>query len=165
MALYQALIAGNVNELQQLYESRFAQLTETYYKAVDWPGDEEVRWMVGDLEPSKLEVFIVFYKELYFRQAYAMNVITLEERFGSYFNYCAMFNLLLNTAEPIAILLPDQWTRDIIDEFLYQFQPYSLFRLLAIAGKNEYEEECLRLKGNKEVYGSHQAITRVIVQL
>ena len=36
---------------------------------------------------------------------------------------------MLNSDGPVALELPDQWLWDIIDEFIYQFQSYCLWRL------------------------------------
>src|SRR5690242_16383944 len=87
-------------------------------------------------------VFLVLYKELYYRHIYAKLVPSLEHRFESWKNYCDLFNYLLSThprdyclhssfARPddslsssdnkVDLELPHQWVWDIIDEFIYQY--------------------------------------------
>ena len=74
--------------------------------------------------------FLILYKELYFRHIYARvaHAPTFEHRYESYYNYCNLFNFILNNSGPIDRELPNQWLWDIIDEFIYQFQSFSLFR-------------------------------------
>ena len=73
----------------------------------------------------------MLYKELYYRHIYASvtNGPTTTQRFDSYYNYCALFNLILQPEdEPIRLELPNLWLWDIIDEFIYQFQTFAQFR-------------------------------------
>ena len=44
----------------------------------------------------------------------------MEQRFESYYNYCNLFNYILNADGPAPLELPNQWLWDIIDEFIYQ---------------------------------------------
>ncbi|RWS10460.1 eukaryotic translation initiation factor 3 subunit L-like isoform X1 [Dinothrombium tinctorium] len=153
--LYKAVTERNIFEIQNLYESTYAQLTDTYFKSKPWPDENEVTAVVGTRE--NYDVFIIFYKELYFRHIYAKCQPTIEQRCDSYANYCSLFNLLLNAKEPIAIELPNQWLWDIIDEFIYQFQSFSLFRMKASAGKlSDYE--MAQLKDNLKVWNVHSVL-------
>lgn len=155
LRLYKAITERNVYEIHNLYENTFLQLTETYYKERPWPTEGEVVHVVGEREHFK--TFIIFYKELYFRHIYAKCQPTIEQRFESYANYCALFNLLLNDEEPVPIELPNQWLWDIIDEFIYQFQSFSLYRMKANAGKlSEYEVEQLKL--NLPIWNVHSVL-------
>lgn len=70
----------------------------------------------------------------------------IDDRFHSWENSCELFNYLLSISAPIvdfsdltftpvvdsdtppALSLPDQWLWDIIDEFIYQFQSFSVWR-------------------------------------
>ena len=79
-----------------------------------------------------LQVFLMLYRELYYRHIYAsvQSGPTLHQRFESYFNYCALFNMMLQPEdEPIGLELPNLWLWDIIDEFIYQFQQFAHYRL------------------------------------
>ena len=155
MCLYKAITEKNANEVRVLYESTFAQLTDTYYKSTPWPAEEDILSVIGQRENYKM--FIIFYKELYFRHIYANCQPTIEQRLDSYKNYCALFNLLLSTNEPISLDLPNQWLWDIIDEFIYQFQSCSLFRMRACTGKlSDQEMECIR--ENPKMWNIHSVL-------
>lgn len=75
-------------------------------------------------------MFIILYKELYFRHIYAriQGGPTLEQRFNSFFNYCDLFNYILSAETPVPLELPDQWLWELIDEFVYQFQSFAQYR-------------------------------------
>lgn len=153
--LYKAIIDRNVFEIHNLYEKVFNTLTETYYEEKPWPEERDVLQVVGNRENSK--TFIIFYKELYYRHIYAKCVPSIDQRLESYANYCALFNFLLNAGEPVPIELPNQWLWDIIDEFIYQFQSFSLHRMKANAGKlTDYEVD--QLKRNIHVWNVHSVL-------
>lgn len=154
LCLYKALTDRNVFEIQNLYENGFVQLTDTYYKNRNWPDESEVTAVIG--ERSQYKEFIVFYKELYFRHIYAKSQPTIDQRFDSYYNYCALFNLLLSAEEPVPLELPNQWLWDIIDEFIYQFQSYSLFRMRA--GSSGKASDLMKLKENPKIWNVHSVL-------
>ncbi len=72
---------------------------------------------------------LVLYKELYYRHIYAKMTPTVDDKFDSFQNYVDLFNLLLalDSNNP-AFELPTSWLWDLIDEFIYQFQTFHLFR-------------------------------------
>lgn len=76
------------------------------------------------------QVFMILYKELYFRHIYAriQGGPTLEQRFNSFYNYCDLFNYILSADEPVPLELPDLWLWELIDEFVYQFQSFAQYR-------------------------------------
>lgn len=70
------------------------------------------------------------YKDLYFRHYYAIDPeIPTDQRLKSFFNYCDLFNYILRTESPVPLELPNQWLWDIIDEFIYQFQSFTAFKV------------------------------------
>lgn len=155
LRMYKAITDRNLFEIHQLYEKVFNTLTDTYYEDKPWPEEREVIQVVGQRENAK--TFIIFYKELYYRHIYAKCVPNIEQRLESYANYCALFNFLLNPQEPVPIELPNQWLWDIIDEFIYQFQSFSLHRMKANAGKlPDYEVD--HLKRNAHVWNVHSIL-------
>jgi len=153
MCLYKAITEKNANEIRILYENTFAQLTDTYYKDTPWPNEDDIASVIGHRENYKM--FIIFYKELYFRHIYANCQPTVEQRLDSYKNYCALFNLLLSTNEPISLDLPNQWLWDTIDEFIYQFQSCCLFRMRA--GKLTVQELDY-LRENPKMWNIHSVL-------
>ncbi|XP_071450275.1 eukaryotic translation initiation factor 3 subunit L [Hetaerina americana] len=116
---------GTMFEIQNVYENSFPKLTEQYFDKRPWPSEEEVERLVDNDQ-----VFMVLYKELYYRHIYAHVSLgpTLEQRFGSYYNYCAFFNIILSSETPFALELPDLWLWELVDEFVYQFQSFAQYR-------------------------------------
>lgn len=112
-------------EVQNLYENSFPKLTEQFFDKQSWPDEGDVAHIV-DNDP----VFLVLYKELYYRHIYAriQGGPSLEQRFGSFFNYCDLFNYILSAETPVSLELPDQWLWELIDEFVYQFQSFAQYR-------------------------------------
>ncbi|KAJ3343382.1 Eukaryotic translation initiation factor 3 subunit L [Gonapodya sp. JEL0774] len=134
-----------VYELHYAYETAFNRLTEKFYSKERWPDPDAVAQITeGDA------VFLILYRELYYRHVYAKLQPTLEDRLASYYNYCDLFNYVLSawkgdleafsrriltvrfmavdSGEPVDLELPNQWLWDIIDEFIYQFQSFCNFR-------------------------------------
>jgi len=115
----------NVYEIQNAYENGFNELTERFFKNSAWPSAAAIAPIVDNDN-----LFIILYKELYYRHIYArvQSGPTLIQRFESYYNYCDIFNYILDADGPVHLQLPNQWLWDIIDEFIYQFQSFSQFR-------------------------------------
>ncbi|VDN28804.1 unnamed protein product [Cylicostephanus goldi] len=91
-----------------------------------WPDEQTVESIVG----SENRLFIILYKELYYRQVYARNQRgpSLSHRFESFMNYQDLFSEILSSKEPVSLSLPNVWLWDIIDEFVYQFQAFCLYK-------------------------------------
>ncbi len=104
---------------------------------------------VVSLVPSSVvqedQLFLILYKELYYRHIYArvQGGPTIEQRFESYYNYCNLFNFILSSDTPVTLELPNQWLWEIIDEFIYQFQSFQQFRA-KLHKKSQDEIEVLR---------------------
>ena len=99
-------------------------MSEQFFDKTAWPDENAIAHMV-DNDP----VFLILYKELYYRHIYAkMPGPSLDQRFGSFYNYCDLFNYILNADAPVQLELPDQWLWELIDEFVYQFQSFTQYR-------------------------------------
>lgn len=116
---------GMTYEILNLYENTFPKLTEQYFEKTSWPDENEVAPVV-----DKDTVFLILYKELYFRDIYARvpGGPKPEQRMNSFFNYCDLFNYILSAEKPVPLELPDQWLWELIDEFVYQFQSFAQYR-------------------------------------
>lgn len=119
----------NVLEIQDLYENGFPELTERYFSEKMWPNEAVVDHIVGRPENR---MFLILYKELYYRDLYTrMNRgPSLCHRYDSYMNYQELFSEILtqHNQAPVNLKLPEVWLWDIIDEFVYQFQAYCLYK-------------------------------------
>lgn len=127
-------------------------MTENFYKNAPWPDPETV---VGPLvnDPT----FLIFYTEVYFRHLYGLLQPTAEQRFQSYENYCKLFNYILNSDGPVDTELPSYWAWDIIDEFIYQFNTFCIYRNKVIKRGSNTEEIAL-LKKNPEIWGAYSVL-------
>jgi len=120
---HQSIRDGNLAEISLAYESGWNRLTEKFYAKTEWPEAETISPLVGD-DP----IFLILYRELYYRHVYSRLSPNIDDRFHSYENSCELFNYLLNSDGPAPLDLPDQWLWDIIDEFIYQFQSFCTWR-------------------------------------
>jgi len=146
--LENGLATRNVPLLNELYEDNFWKLTDKHYKQKEWPSAEAVAQQVSDHE-----LFIVFYKELYYRHIYARLSPQNEDRKGSWENYCKLLDLIiddLDEGEDLSISLPPQWIWDLLDEFIYHYQTYCFFRNKAL--KIQKEKDVKMIKDNPEVF-------------
>ncbi|VVC96168.1 eukaryotic translation initiation factor 3 subunit L [Leptidea sinapis] len=116
---------GVTYEILNLYENTFPKLTEQYFENTPWPDEKEVAPLVDNDQ-----VFMILYKELYFRDIYARvpGGPKPEQRFLSFYNYCDLFNYILSAETPVPLELPDQWLWELVDEFVYQFQSFAQYR-------------------------------------
>ncbi|XP_001601481.1 eukaryotic translation initiation factor 3 subunit L [Nasonia vitripennis] len=128
---------GMIFEIQNLYENTFPKLSDQYFEKIPWPSDQQINHIVdGD------HVFLTLYMELYYRHIYACMTPTLEQRIQSFYNYCELFNYILDENEPVSLELPDQWLWELIDEFVYQFQSFTQYKA-SVSQKTEEELETL----------------------
>uniref|UniRef100_H2ZZ48 Eukaryotic translation initiation factor 3 subunit L n=1 Tax=Latimeria chalumnae TaxID=7897 RepID=H2ZZ48_LATCH len=143
------LIEQKVYEIQDVYDNSWNKLTDRFFKSSPWPEAEAVAPVVGNGC-----VFFCNYLELLFKFLFQGGP-TLEQRFESYYNYCNLFNYILNADGPAPLELPNQWLWDIIDEFIYQFQSFSQYRCKT-AKKSEEEIEFLR--SNPKIWNVHSVL-------
>ncbi|CAB3369208.1 Hypothetical predicted protein [Cloeon dipterum] len=130
-----AISEGMIFEIQNYYENSFPKLTEQFFDKKSWPDEADIAPLV-DNDP----VFLILYKELYYRHIYARipGGPSFEQRVQSFYNYCEFFNYILNGETPVSLELPDLWLWELVDEFVYQFQTFAQYR--ARGGKRTPEE-------------------------
>ena len=79
---------------------------------------------------------------------------SLSHRYDSYMNYQDLFSEILNknNDEPVNLQLPNVWLWDIVDEFVYQFQAFCLYK--ANPGKRSVEEveDLIDIENSQNVY-------------
>lgn len=67
---------------------------------------------------------------MYFRDLYTRAHTTLANRYESFMNYQELFAEILSQKnyKPISLQLPNVWLWDIVDEFVYQFQSFCIYK-------------------------------------
>ncbi|CEJ82676.1 Putative Eukaryotic translation initiation factor 3 subunit L [[Torrubiella] hemipterigena] len=82
----------------------------------------------------------------------------LEVKFQSYDSYCSLFHFILNSEGPVDLEPPSYyWAWDVIDEFIYQFNSFSSYRL-RIARQANNDEELQMLKENPNTWGCYSVL-------
>lgn len=120
--LRRAIQEGSLMEMQNIYETSLTKLMDQFRNSLPPPSAPQMIDILGDDE-----LFTIIYKELYYRQIYATDQPTLDDRFNSYYNYVNLFNYILSSQGPVSLELPNQWLWEIMDDFVYQFQSFSVY--------------------------------------
>ncbi|GAA5837505.1 hypothetical protein JCM9279_006773 [Rhodotorula babjevae] len=131
----------NLAEIQSAYDAGWNRISDKFYSNKEWPEAEVIAPLV-----NYDELFLTLYKELYFKHILARLQPTLEDRISSYENYCALANTILNSPQPVPIALPVDWLYNIIDEFVYQYTSFTLWRA-KVDGKTDEEKAILAESG------------------
>ncbi|KAI0700304.1 eukaryotic translation initiation factor 3 subunit 6 [Cytidiella melzeri] len=147
---HQAVLDNNLGEITVAYESGWNRLTEKFYAKTEWPEAEVIAPLVNDDQ-----IFLILYRELYYRHVYSRIQPDIDDRYHSYENSCELFNYLLNSDGPVPLELPEQWLWDIIDEFIYQFQSFCVWRSKV---KAKTEEELMVLVDGNQVWSSYSVL-------
>ncbi|EKM53293.1 uncharacterized protein PHACADRAFT_259556 [Phanerochaete carnosa HHB-10118-sp] len=147
---HQAVLENNLAEITVAYESGWNRLTEKHYAKNEWPEAEVIAPLVNDDQ-----IFLILYRELYYRHVYSRLQPDIDDRFHSYENSCELFNYLLNSDGPVPLELPEQWLWDIIDEFIYQFQSFCVWRLKV---KSKSDDELILLADASQVWSSYSVL-------
>ncbi|KAL7073957.1 hypothetical protein ACQ4LE_006205 [Meloidogyne hapla] len=155
----------SVTEILALYEHGFTELTEKFFSEKMWPEDKIVEKVVG----TDNDLFIILYKELYYRDLYTrmQRGPSLIHRYESYMNYSKLFSEILRTKEindktvpnePIALQLPNIWLWDIIDEFVYQFQAFCLYKANPSKRSAEEIEDLIELEQTQNAWNIYPVL-------
>ncbi|THG92906.1 hypothetical protein EW026_g8167 [Hermanssonia centrifuga] len=147
---HQAVLDNNLSEITVAYESGWNRLTEKFYAKTEWPEAEIIAPLVNDDQ-----IFLILYRELYYRHVYSRIQPDIDDRFHSYENSCELFNYLLNSDGPVPLELPEQWLWDIIDEFIYQFQSFCVWRSKV---KPKTDEELMLLADAGQAWSSYSVL-------
>ncbi|KAJ7100599.1 eukaryotic translation initiation factor 3 subunit 6 [Mycena belliarum] len=147
---HQAVLDNNLPEITVAYESGWNKYTEKFYARTEWPEAEIIAPLVND-DP----IFLILYRELYYRHVYSRLQPNIDDRFHSYENSCELFNYLLNSEGPVQLELPEQWLWDIIDEFIYQFQVFCTWRSKI---KSKTDDELSMLADGGPIWSSYSVL-------
>lgn len=140
----------NIFQIQNAYEEGFNKLTDRFFSNDKWPNADVVAtYMQRD------DIFLILYKELYYRHIYAKLMPSFDERVESFQNYCQLFNYIIDAKHPVPLVLPNQWLWDIIDEFIYQYQSFSQYCSKVSKKK---DEEVEMLSNNASLWNVHHIL-------
>ena len=149
-----------LNEIHTCYEYKFSHISDHFYKDSAWPDAELVSQLVdGD------EVFVMLYKELYFRHLYAKlgPNITLHQRIASWENYTSLFERVFSDDDDDNNLdrldLPVQWLWDMVDEFVYQYSDFARFRSKDLKKRSLSDDDMELLKKSSKVWDTMQVLS------
>ncbi|GAA6004551.1 hypothetical protein JCM10207_000930 [Rhodosporidiobolus poonsookiae] len=131
----------NLAEIQSAYEAGWNRLTDKFYAKAEWPEAEVIAPLV-----NHDELFLCLYREMYFKHIFARLSPNLDDRIASYDSYCQLFTLILNAPGPLPLTLPIDWIHNLIDEFVYQYTSFALWRG-KVAGKTDEEKAVLAESG------------------
>ncbi|KAK6822819.1 eukaryotic translation initiation factor 3 subunit L [Apiospora arundinis] len=83
----------------------------------------------------------------------------LEIKFQSYDAYCNLFHFILNSEGPVDLEPPSYyWAWDVIDEFIYQFNSFSSYRMRLARQPRDNEEERQILRENPNTWGCYSVL-------
>ncbi|CAI4229731.1 unnamed protein product [Auanema sp. JU1783] len=146
----------NVPEIHTLYEQAFPDLTERFFRERMWPDEHTVENIIG----TDNRIFIILYKELYYRHLYAraQRGPSLTHRYESFMNYQDLFSELLSSKEPVPLSLPNIWLWDIIDEFVYQFQAFCLYKANPTKRSVDEIDELMNIEENQNAWNIYPVL-------
>ncbi|VDN52365.1 unnamed protein product [Dracunculus medinensis] len=149
----------NLNEIHNLYEHGFPDLTERFFQQRLWPNEEVVARIIGPEPENRL--FMILYRELYFRHVYSrmQRGPSLAHRYDSYQNYQDLFcEILTPNDAPLSLQLPNIWLWDIIDEFVYQFQAFCLYKANPSKRSPEEYDDLLSIEQNQTAWNIYPVL-------
>ena len=118
---YRHIREKNVYEILTMYDFTWAKLSDQFFKSSPWPLAEVISPLANDDH-----VFLLLYREMYFRHLYARSVPSLAQQAASWENYRSLLGLILHGS--VNMQLPVKWLWDMVDELIYQYQAYCAFR-------------------------------------
>jgi len=158
--LNDCLKVRDVQKVHSLYEDTYNKITDKHYKNKSWPKAEAVADQLN-IEVKDDPLFIILYKDLYYRHIYTKLTVNYDDRRASWENYCKLLELFvsdLHEEKTLSVGLPAQWLWDILDEFVYHFQTYSQYRAKTArnAGK---EAEIQLIKEHPDVFDTTKVLS------
>ncbi|KAE9408431.1 hypothetical protein BT96DRAFT_849521, partial [Gymnopus androsaceus JB14] len=167
VSFQQAILNHDLPSITMFYTTTFPKLTDRFYSRTEWPEPEIIAPLLSSNEATEdqVHIFLVLYRDLYFRHVYSRLQPNIDDRFHSYENSCELFNYLLNSPSsteddsgepaPVDLVLPEQWLWDIIDEFIYQFQVFCSWRSKI---KSKTDDELMMLADGTGVWSSYSVL-------
>ncbi|CAD5220265.1 unnamed protein product [Bursaphelenchus xylophilus] len=154
--LHRIIQEKQVDEVYELYKHFFGEQSDRFFSERSWPDAKKL-----EDTNSFDHLFIVLYKELYYRDLYqrSRRGPSLQHRYESYLNYQELFSeLLCGKEQPTDIILPNVWLWNIIDEFVYQFQAFCLYRTNPTKRTADDNEEMLEFEELENVWNIYPVL-------
>ncbi|KAJ3862891.1 RNA polymerase I-associated factor PAF67-domain-containing protein [Lentinula novae-zelandiae] len=167
VSFHQAILNRDLPSITIFYTTTFPKLTDRFYSRAEWPEPEIIAPLLSsnNTTEDQVHIFLVLYRDLYYRHVYSRLQPNIDDRFHSYENSCELFNYLLNSPSsandesdepaPVDLVLPEQWLWDIIDEFIYQFQVFCSWRSKV---KSKTDDELMMLADGTGVWSSYSVL-------
>ncbi|KAJ3891553.1 RNA polymerase I-associated factor PAF67-domain-containing protein [Lentinula edodes] len=167
VSFHQAILNRDLPSITMFYTTTFPKLTDRFYSRAEWPEPEIIAPLLSsnNATEDQVHIFLVLYRDLYYRHVYSRLQPNIDDRFHSYENSCELFNYLLNSPSsandesdepaPVDLVLPEQWLWDIIDEFIYQFQVFCSWRSKV---KSKTDDELMMLADGTGVWSSYSVL-------
>jgi translation initiation factor 3 subunit L len=149
--LYTHLISGSASEMARLYDREFHTLTNNYFKQSSWPEPAAIAPLVDDDA-----TFLVLYKQLYFRHMFSKLSPTFDFKIASWDNYCEIFDGVLDGSLEVDAL-PSQWTFDLVNEFVYQYQSFAQYRA-KVAASSKNDQETAQLEAHSGIWDTTKVL-------
>lgn len=120
--LYDSVTLSHITEEQKrLYNTEFRDLSQKYFASTPWPSPQTIA-----TECNGDPLFLALYRELTHRHWHAVSRINIRDRMEGWQVYRELFEEILQE-EPNFYITPE-WSFDILNEFVYQFQGFCQFR-------------------------------------
>lgn len=120
--LYDSVTLSHIGEEQRkLYNTEFRDLSQKYFANTPWPSPQTIA-----TECNGDPLFLALYRELTHRHWHAVSRINIRDRMEGWQVYRELFEEILQE-EPNFYITPE-WSFDILNEFVYQFQGFCQFR-------------------------------------
>eukprot|EP00397_Hematodinium_sp_SG-2012_P026340 GEMP01027590.1.p1 GENE.GEMP01027590.1~~GEMP01027590.1.p1 ORF type:complete len:580 (+),score=128.08 GEMP01027590.1:58-1797(+) len=128
--------------LLDLYNTQFGKISDRYYKTAPWPS-MNYSYAKEQFDKPALQLL---YKELTYRHILTHLKATVEQRVDAWNNYYDLLQLILDKdletpSVPGSIVLPPQWFWELLDEFVYHYQKFVVFRTKTLGASNAKSAE------------------------
>lgn len=154
---HKLFLTNNIYVLQRYYGDDLNRIFNKFF-AKQWPTPQDISSIV-----ENDQIFIILYSECYHRHIYSRNTSpSLDVRTSSFNNYCNLFNLILNNQEgPVGFELPNNWLWDIVDEFIYQFNEFQIYKAKLNNKTKKSDDDLLELDyliQNQDVWSTYSCL-------
>jgi len=157
--LQRGLDKRNIKLLTELYEEKFAKITEQYFKQGHWP---TLKFAGEFLQPG---LPMCLYKELTIRHILTnlQALMKLSDYIDSWNNSVEIMRIISRDLDeptiPGKVQLPSVWLWDLMDEFVYHYQKFQQFRAKTYSNRKDADSNDVeKLNQNKMAWDSGEVM-------